>query len=231
MKPVEIGKYTATSAAGIGLDALRGSIERRQTGLRPNDFPDCDIDTWIGRVDDLEAVELPAAARHLESRNNRLAWLALQQDTMLGAIDSLKGAVGVDRIGVIIGTSTSSIGRTEEAYRNLSEAAAFHPEFVQPQVHTLHSPGLFIATAAGLTGPAMTISSACSSSAKVFASGARWIDSGLADAVLVGGVDSLCLSTLYGFNSLDRPGVPGQKWPGRLRLETRREPRVQQRII
>jgi 3-oxoacyl-[acyl-carrier-protein] synthase-1 len=60
-----------------------------------------------------------------------------------------------------------------------------------------------VAAVTGLTGPAMTISTACSSSAKVFASAARWIGHGLVDAVVVGGVDSLCLSTLYGFNSLE----------------------------
>ena len=61
---------------------------------------------------------------------------------------------------------------------------------------------LFVAAATGIEGPCLTISTACSSSAKVFATGARWLRCGLVDAVLVGGADSLCLNTLYGFNSL-----------------------------
>jgi len=80
-------------------------------------------------------------------------------------------------------------------------------EFRQPQVHNLHSPGHFVAAATGLEGPSMTVSTACSSSAKVFASASRWIGHGIVDAVLVGGIDSLCMSILYGFNSLELVSV------------------------
>jgi 3-oxoacyl-[acyl-carrier-protein] synthase-1 len=132
-----------------------------------------------------------------------LAWLGLQQDGFLGTLDQLIDQIGTNRIGVVMGTSTSSIGRTEEGYARLERSALMPKSFRQPEVHNLHSPGLFVALATGLTGPAMTISTACSSSTKVFASAARWIQHGLVDAVLVGGVDSLCLSTLYGFNSLE----------------------------
>jgi 3-oxoacyl-[acyl-carrier-protein] synthase-1 len=55
----------------------------------------------------------------------------------------------------------------------------------------------------GLRGPATAISSACSSGAKVFGSARRMIEAGLIDAAVVGGVDTLCLTTLYGFNSLE----------------------------
>jgi len=56
--------------------------------------------------------------------------------------------------------------------------------------------------ALALEGPAAVISSACSSSAKVFASAQRAIAAGVVDAAVVGGVDTLCLTTLYGFHSL-----------------------------
>ena len=203
MNPLEIGAYTCTSAAGIGLAAMKRSIVARESGLRPNDLAVCGLDTWIGRVDGIEEVEIPAKASHLLSRNNQLAWLGLQQDGMLDSIERLKRTVSAERIGVIMGTSTSSIGRTEEAFANLLDDEQMAPEFRQPHVHTLHSPGIFVAAVTGLAGPSMTISTACSSSAKVFASASRWIGQGLVDAVLVGGVDSLCLSTLYGFNSLE----------------------------
>jgi 3-oxoacyl-[acyl-carrier-protein] synthase-1 len=101
-----------------------------------------------------------------------------------------------------MGTSTSSIGRTEEAYASLEASGKMGPKYDQPQVHNLHSPGIFVAAATGISGPSITISTACSSSAKVFATAARWIRHGVVDAVLVGGVDSLCLSILFGFNSL-----------------------------
>lgn len=198
-----IGSYTATSAAGIGLDALRDAIAGRRSGLRRNDFGSCDLDTWIGRVESLESVSLPPELEHLESRNNQLAWLGLQQDGMLDSVAELRERIGSERIGVIMGTSTSSIGRTEAAYTRLLPTEEMPVEYRQPEVHNLHSPGLFVSAATGITGPSLTISTACSSSAKVFASASRWIRHGLVDAVLVGGIDSLCMSILYGFNSLE----------------------------
>lgn len=198
-----ITHYTATSAVGLGLQALRGSLNERQSGLRRNDFDGCDLETWIGRVEGVEDVTLPEGLHGLQSRNNQLAWLSLQQDGMLTAVRELANRIGSHRIAVIMGTSTSSIGRTEEAYTQLDAAGRMPEAMRQPHVHNLHSPGTFVAAATGLTGPAITISTACSSSAKVFATAARWIRHGLVDAALVGGTDSLCQSILYGFNSLE----------------------------
>lgn len=200
---IAVSTYTATSAAGIGLTALHESISSRQTGLASNTLENCDLNTWVGRVAALENTTLPSHLSHLHSRNNQLAWLGLQQDGLPAAIEMLAGRVGADRIGVVMGTSTSSIGRTEEAYAGLNPSGEMTGEYRQPEVHNLHSPGIFVAAATGLTGPTLTISTACSSSAKVFATASRWIRHGLVDAVLVGGVDSLCLSILYGFNSLE----------------------------
>ncbi len=182
---------------------MRDAIRTGRSGLRRNDLEHCDLDTWIGRVEGAESVELPDSVAHLQSRNNQLAWLGLQQDGMLDSITALMERAGPDRIGIVMGTSTSSIGRTEEAYRHLLPSDEMPPEYRQPLVHNLHSPGIFVQAVTGITGPSLTISTACSSSAKVFASAARWINHGLVDAVLVGGVDSLCMSILYGFNSLE----------------------------
>lgn len=195
--------YTATSAAGTGISALRESLATRSSGLRRNDFAGCDLDTWIGRVSKVEDIELPAHLAELQSRNNQLAWMGLQQDGLLSAVKSLAENIGASRIGVIMGTSTSSIGRTEESYSQLDESGRMRENLRQPRVHNLHSPGEFVTAVTGLEGPSITISTACSSSAKVFATASRWIQHGLVDAALVGGVDSLCLSVLYGFNSLE----------------------------
>ena len=200
---IAIRSYTATSAAGIGLAALHESIVRRHSGLTSNNLETCDLDTWVGRVASLDDTSLPRHLNHLLSRNNQLAWLGLQQDRFLETVAELADRIGADRIGVVMGTSTSSIGRTEEAYTELEPSGLMSEAYRQPEVHNLHSPGIFVAAATGLTGPTLTISTACSSSAKVFATASRWIRHGLVDAVLVGGVDSLCLSILYGFNSLE----------------------------
>ncbi len=202
MKTV-ITHYTATSAVGAGLDALRDAIVARRSGLRRNDFPGCAIDTWIGRVDNVEHIDIPETERHLLSRNNQLIWLALQQDGFMAAIQCEIERHGAHRVGVVMGTSTSSIGRTEQGFAMRDAAGRMPAEFDQPEVHNLHSPGLFVAEVTGATGPQLTISTACSSSAKVFATASRWLRHGLVDAVLVGGADTLCLSVLYGFNSLE----------------------------
>ncbi len=170
---IAIGHYTATSAAGIGLNAMHQSIAGMRSGLIQNDLDGCDLETWVGRVPSLEDTALPPHLAHLESRNNRLAWLSLQQDGFPAALEKLVDRVGLNRVGVVMGTSTSSIGRTEEAYTRLEPSGLMPEKYAQPEVHNLHSPGIFVSLVTGLKGPSMTINTACSSSAKVFASAGR----------------------------------------------------------
>ena len=198
MMDIKILDYTCVNAAGRGVAALQAALASGQGGLRPNDLPGCDLDTWIGRVDGLEEMTLGP----WQSRNNALAELGLGMDTLLQSVAELKSVFAPERIGIVTGTSTSSIDRTETAYAAMGEDNVLGPEFHQPKVHNPHGPGLYVAHRTGIAGPAMTINTACSSSAKVFASAARWIQSGLVDAALVGGVDTLCLSVLYGFHGL-----------------------------
>ena len=204
--PLAIPAYTATTALGRGREAQADALRARRGGLRRNDFGHAALDTWIGRVDGLEQAPLPERFMRWECRNNRLAWLALQQDGMLDAIAELRERVGAERVALVLGTSTASIGETEAAYAGLETGAdgqaQFAPAMRRPIVHTPHSLGDFVQHATGLRGPCVTVATACSSSAKVFAQAARLIDAGLADAALVGGVDTLCGSVLYGFNSL-----------------------------
>jgi 3-oxoacyl-[acyl-carrier-protein] synthase-1 len=206
MPPLSIPAFTATTALGRGRDAQAQALRARRSGLRRNDFGEAGLDAWIGRVDGLEDAPLPALHARWDCRNNRLAWLALQQDGMLDAIAALRTRHGADRVAVVLGTSTASIGETEAAYAGLERdadgVAQFAPGMRRPIVHTPHSLGDFVQQATGLRGPCVTVATACSSSAKVFAQAARLIDAGVADAALVGGVDTLCGSVLYGFNSL-----------------------------
>ena len=206
MPALAIRAYTATTALGRGRDAQANALEDRRSGLRRNDFGgDERLDCWIGRIDGLEQSPLPAALAGWECRNNRLAWLALQQDGLMAAIGAVVARHGAGRVAVVMGTSTSSIGATEEAYTRLSGEDGerrFPKDLDRPIIHTPHSLGDFVQHATGLRGPCVTVATACSSSAKVFAQAARLIQSGLADAALVGGVDTLCGSVLFGFNAL-----------------------------
>jgi len=215
MSPLAITAFTASSAAGTGRAALRVALRERRSGLRANDFAILQrgsmhsdraiqplLDCWIGRVEGVEDAVLPEPLARWECRNNRLAWLGLQQDGFLDAVAAAKLRHGADRIALVIGTSTSSIGASEEAYARLDDGGRFPADLARSNIHTPHSLGGFLQQALGLDGPCVTVATACSSSAKVFGQAARLIDAGFADAAVVGGVDSLCGSVLYGFNSL-----------------------------
>lgn len=203
MKPLHVTAMTLSCAAGVGLDAVRASLLENRSGLSANDFPDCELETWIGRVPGVEDVELSEHWPEFDCRNNQLAHLALSCDDFSTSVARLRERVDPERIACVIGTSTAGIGSTESAYRNLDDKREFAPRYRLPRVHTPHTSSAFTARYLGLEGPVMTVSTACSSSAKVFASAARMIESGWADAAIVGGVDSLCLSVLYGFHSLE----------------------------
>lgn len=162
-----------------------------------------DLATFAGEVADVDAVQLPAALSAFDCRNNRLAYLGLMQDGFADAVAAASRKYGAQRIGVLLGTSTSGIWQTELAYhRRDPDSGALPADFMYGSTHNTFSVADFARQLFGLGGPAVVVSSACSSSAKVFASARRMMAAGLIDAAVVGGVDSLCLTTLYGFNSL-----------------------------
>lgn len=201
--PLAISAFTATSALGRGLDAHRHALQEARSGLRANDFSHAALACWVGRVDGLEEATLPVALAAWECRNNRLAWLGLNQDGFLAAVHAVRGRYGAARVALLLGTSTASIGATEEAYRRLDADGGFPDDMLRPPIHAPHSLAGFVADALQLEGPCLTVSTACSSSAKVFASAERMIRLGLVDAAVVGGVDTLCESVLFGFNALE----------------------------
>ncbi len=201
--PLQISAFTATSAVGVGKEPLAEALAQSRSGLRANDFGHAPLPTWIGRVDGLEDIRLPEALARWDCRNNRLAWLGLHADGFLEAVAAAREKYGASRIALILGTSTSSIGETELAYTQLDADGLFPLNQRRPALHTPHSLAMFTQEVLDINGPSETISTACSSSAKVFASAERLIRLGLADAAVVGGVDTLCGSVLFGFNSLE----------------------------
>lgn len=203
MRPLRVTAYTAASAAGVGIAALERALRERHGGLRANDFTEAPLATFIGRVSGIEDAVLPAHLATWDCRNNRLAWLALGCDGFLEHAAAARDRYGADRVAVVLGTSTSSIGATEEAYRRLLPDGLYPEDLRRPIVHTPHSLGDFVRAALSLEGIAVTVGTACSSSAKVFAQAERLLRLGLADAAVVGGVDTLCGSVLFGFNSLE----------------------------
>ncbi|TEW54091.1 beta-ketoacyl-[acyl-carrier-protein] synthase family protein [Psychromonas sp. RZ22] len=150
--------------------------------------------TVVGKV----LSELPIIPAHFinkNTHNNRLALSAL-----LSMETSIKEAIeqfGAERIAVVVGTSTSGISDGESA---LNEGLSVDYHYHQQEVGNL---GQFVADYFSIEGPAYTISTACSSSARVFISAKRLLNAGLVDAVIVGGSDSLCRLTLNGFHGLE----------------------------
>ena len=203
IQPLAVSAYTATSALGHGLENHVAALAASRGGLRPNDFSSAPLACWIGRVDGVENAPLPAAHAVWECRNNRLAWLGLHQDHFLERALDARQRYGAARVALVLGTSTASIGATEEGYRRLDADGHLPADLRRPLIHAPHSLAGFVAEALGLEGPCLTVSTACSSSAKVFASAERLIRLGLADAAVVGGVDTLCDSVLFGFNALE----------------------------
>lgn len=203
MQSLVISHSTLTNSLGLGLDETLNSLRRRKTGLAACSFEDVDLDTYIGKVDILDAYRVRSDLSKYDCRNNRLAQLSLEQDGFDDAVLVAKNKYGAGRVGVFLGTSTSGILQAELAYRHLdADTGALPPGFHYAETQNAFSLAEFVARYLGLSGPSFVVSSACSSSAKVFASAARMIAAGVCDAVVVGGVDSLCFSTLYGFNSL-----------------------------
>lgn len=204
VKPLLLSAYTATTCLGVGLNAHRAAVRDGRSGLAPCTFETVDVPTWVGEVAGVDDVVLPEALTSYNCRNHRLALLALQAD---GFEDRMREAVarhGAGRVGVFMGTSTSGILQTELAYRRRDPVTgALPPDFNYAATHNPYALAEFLRQHLGITGQSTTISTACSSSAKVFAAAARQIELGTIDAALVGGVDSLCLTTLYGFASLE----------------------------
>jgi len=200
MKPLPVSAYTVSSSLGAGRAAHARALRGGATGLRKLAFDTNTLDCWLGEVADFD-VPLPDAFAPMDCRNNRLGEFTLAQDGFAEAVAASVRRHGANRIGVFLGTSTSGVHSTEKAYRVRVDGAlpeAFSQRFTQ----NIYSITGFVTRRLGLEGPALAISTACSSSAKVFAAARRAIEAGLCDAAVVGGVDSLCLTTLYGFNSL-----------------------------
>jgi 3-oxoacyl-[acyl-carrier-protein] synthase-1 len=202
-RPLRITAYTLSSAAGDGRARTLGSLRERRSGLQRNDFGPLPLATWIGRVPGLEDQPVPPELADWDCRNNRLAWRGLVADAFIDAARAAARRYGPDRVAVVVGTSTSSIGASEDAYRRLEPDGRYPADLRRPIIHTPHSLGDFVQHALGLTGISVTVATACSSSAKVFAQAERLLRTGLADAAVVGGVDTLCGSVLFGFNSLE----------------------------
>jgi 3-oxoacyl-[acyl-carrier-protein] synthase-1 len=196
--------YLNDCALLCALGDERGTIARRllddaEGGLTVSDACSPGRPLPLGRV----AAALPAVDHLplvLRSRNNQLALAALAQ--IRPAVDATIARYGAHRVGVVVGTSTSGVAATEAALAARLQTGALPDGFHYGQ-QEMGSPAALLAHELGVGGPVYVHSSACSSSAKALASAARLIRMGLCDAVVTGGVDTLCGFTVAGFSALE----------------------------
>jgi 3-oxoacyl-[acyl-carrier-protein] synthase-1 len=204
MHPILLCAYTMSSCLGRGLEATRAALAAARSGLTPCRFETAALDTFVGEIEGVDSQAMPAGLERFDCRNNRAAELALTQDGFASAVEAAARRHGRERIGVFLGTSTAGILQAELAYRRRDPASGALPgDFDYRRTHNTFSVAEYTRARFGLEGPCAAISTACSSSAKAFASATRFIEAGVIDAAIVGGVDTLCLTTLYGFDSLE----------------------------
>jgi 3-oxoacyl-[acyl-carrier-protein] synthase-1 len=190
--------FAVGNALGANVEAVASALEEGRSGLGP-----CPLDLPFDTVCGVFPGPLEVMPRSLAGFDTRLARMTL---TIFGAMaDEVGRAVrrwGRDRVALVIGTSTGGILETERAYQTHAASGKLPEGFDLDRQHAFHGILEVLRARTGATGPAYVVSTACSSSGKVLGSARRLIAAGLADAVLTGGVDTLCHTTLRGFESL-----------------------------
>ncbi|WP_022949851.1 beta-ketoacyl-ACP synthase [Methylohalobius crimeensis] len=200
--PVAVTAWQCLSAAGSGPAALHAAIRGNQPCLTPMRLFPLPFETVVGEyVDSLPTIRSEMAA--YACRNARLALAALNREDFRDRVAAALDRYGAGRVGLILGTSTSGIYDSEEAYAHFVAHGTMPADFNFLRRHAIQATAEFLGLELGLQGPVYAVSTACSSSAKAMGAGQRLLQTGICDAVLVAGVDTLCRLTLRGFHSLD----------------------------
>lgn len=213
ISPLIITASSMVNALGCGKEATLEALQQKRSGLSLSE--NLDFTTWLGNVPETDNVDLEAGLSAFRCRNNQLAKLTLDTDNFREAIDKAIKKYGADRIGVFLGSSTSGSAETEKAYQHRDSEGNLPGNFEFMHTHNFTSLLDYTQRSLGITGVGQVISTACSSSAKVFATAHRHIETGFCDAAIVGGVDTLTGISLYGFHSLQltsaEPCRPGDE--------------------
>ncbi|WP_298632753.1 beta-ketoacyl-ACP synthase [uncultured Umboniibacter sp.] len=198
MSECRIVAVAALSSAGRTLKQCYENVLVGNVGLVPKTR--AGVSSFFGEVD-INA-ELPAdwPVTHF-SRNNQMLWELFEQ--IATSFDQLRAEVPFERIGVVIGTSTSGIAESEPYFRALAagDGSAQNTQFHLNQ-QDISSPSISLANYLGLLGPCLSISTACSSGANALGTAKRWLENDICDLVIAGGVDTLCDLTIRGFQAL-----------------------------
>lgn len=196
--PVPITAWSCVNALGRTTREVLAALDEGRSGLGPSPLP-VTMPTVVGAVPG----ELPPLDREHARYDCRLARIGLMAFAEVReAVERAIARWGADRVGIVLGTSTGGLERTEEAFLGWLTTGVLPEDYDYERQHNFAAFGDLLAAMVGARGPAYVVSTACSSSGKVAASAARLMRAGVVDAVLVGGIDSLTRMTLQGFHSL-----------------------------
>jgi len=198
--PIYINACGMLNALGNDTTEIFGKLIKGDvSGVSPWEIKVQDKTVYVGKIQ-ADLPEVPKELAMYDCRNNRLVLAALQQ--IEAELEILKQSVPAERIAIVIGSSTSGILEGEDALEYKMQHGEYPDQFHYRQ-QEIGTASVFLREYLGFNGLAYTVSTACSSSAKVFASARRLIHSGLCDAAIVGGIDSLCRLTVNGFSALE----------------------------
>jgi 3-oxoacyl-[acyl-carrier-protein] synthase-1 len=198
VQPLVLSNFSIVTSLGAGRAATVAALQSGAIGVAPCRFESATLSTHVGEIPGLDDADDGIACR-----NSRLAHRTLEQDGFMQSVAAARAKYGAHRIGVFVGTSTSGIRETELAYRTRNAVGGALPSgYDYARTHNTFSVAAFVAEDLALDGPTIALSSACATTAKAFAAASRMIAAGQCDAAVVGGADTLCLTTLYGFHAL-----------------------------
>ena len=198
MRPLLVTGYSMLSALGRGRQHHLDALASGTTGLGPSPIP-LEFATATGDV----RVALPELPTEMQPWSTRLARMAtaLLQD-LDEPLRRAREKWRPERIAILLGTSTAGAETTEVAYGQFVKGGKFPRDYDFQRQHTFGAVLTVVRKLTGCNGPSWMASTACTSSGKSFATAQRLIASGVIDAAIVGGLDTLCTMTLQGFNSL-----------------------------
>jgi 3-oxoacyl-[acyl-carrier-protein] synthase-1 len=197
-----ITAYTLSSALGNGNPATLRRLLSGAGGLTEYPLENEQV-TWLGRIAEDDSDEPPVDLGPLDCVSNRLLAAAARRDGFQPAVARAVAKYGSNRVGCFVGTITAGLMHIEDCYRlNNPGGDDLGDDTRLDEVLNLFSPAECCQKLFGISGPAVTVSTACSSSAKVFAAAARHIRAGFCDAAVLVGIEAACDTIIYGFRSL-----------------------------
>lgn len=199
MTPYPITGFAMCNSIGANRDEVRQSLFEGRSGLGPSPI-DLPFEAMVGAVRG-ELSPLPSSLTMWSTRATRIAAHLLGE--IASETERMRERWRPDRIAVLLGTSTGGADATENAYKHYLSEGSLPEEYDLFRQHTFGAILHVVRELAGAKGPAWMVSTACTSSAKPLATAGRLISSGMIDAAIVGGIDTLCAMTLHGFRSLD----------------------------